>query len=106
MVAHGVDYRQCPEPAAVGAHPPAFGLEPAGPRRGGERLIGKLPRLVLGGEEFRERLPDDLLGAIALEPSCAGIPARDAAVQIDHVDCIVYDGIDEQLQPPGVIAGA
>ncbi|MBV8612562.1 MAG: hypothetical protein JOY66_02155 [Acetobacteraceae bacterium] len=105
-IAHRVDDRQRPEAAAVGADPPSFGLEPSDPRRGGERVLRKLRRLVLGGEEFGERLPDDLLGAVALEPGRAGIPARDASVEVDHVDRVVDDGVDEQLQPCGVFAGS
>ena len=104
VIAHRVDDRQRPEPVAVGAHPPAFRLEPPGPRRGGKRLLGKLSGLVVGGKELRERLPDDLLSAVPLEPRRTGIPARDASVEVDHVDRVVDDGVDEQLQPPGVIA--
>jgi hypothetical protein len=83
VIAHGVDNPQRPEPGSVGAHPPAFRLEPPGSRSGGERPLGKLSRLVLRGEKLRERLPDNLLGAIALEPRSTGIPARDAPVEID-----------------------
>jgi hypothetical protein len=59
---------------SVGADPPAFGLEPPGPRRSGERLSRNLSGLVLEGEEFREWLPDNLLSVIALDPRCTRIP--------------------------------
>jgi hypothetical protein len=86
-------------------YPPAFGLEPAGPRRSGECALRKLCGLVLGSEQLRERLPDDLLGAIANESRRTGIPARNPSVEVDQVDRVVDDGVEQQLQLPGLVAG-
>src|SRR5262245_52132864 len=47
-------------------------------------------------------LPDDFVGRVALQPRGAGIPAHDAAVEIEHVDGVVDDSIDEKLEPLGV----
>jgi len=49
-----------------------------------------------------ERLADDLVGRIALQPRGAGIPAHDAAVEVEHVDGVVDDRIDQQLKAAGV----
>jgi hypothetical protein len=43
-------------------------------------------------------LTDDLVGRIALEASRTGVPGQDATVQSDHIDGVVDDGIDEQLE--------
>ena len=39
---------------------------------------------------------DDLAGGIALEALGAGIPARDMARRVEHVDRVVGDGVDQQ----------
>src|SRR5262249_43432342 len=79
------------------------GLEAPGARRNVERATRELGLAVLGGEKAGEGLPDDLLGRIALEPRGAGIPAGDPSIKIDHVDRIVDDRVDEQLEPPAVL---
>ena len=43
-------------------------------------------------------MTDDLAGLVALEPDRAGVPAQHAAVEADHVDGIINDGIDEELE--------
>jgi hypothetical protein len=94
--ADGIDDHMRPEVRAVLAHPPAFGLELAG-------ALGRLQRGrrnaacdVLLGIEQREVPADHFPGCIALEALGAGIPARDVAGSVEHVDRIVGDGVDQQ----------
>jgi hypothetical protein len=44
-----------------------------------ENCVAALPRLVLGREELRVRLPYDLLGPVAFESRRARVPTRDAS---------------------------
>jgi hypothetical protein len=103
-VADGVDDGQRPESRAIAAHAPALAFEPAPLGRCRKRVLRELARLVFRREKAGEWLSDDLLGAIAFQPLCAGIPADDAAFEVDHVDGIIDDGVDQQLQPPGIVA--
>ena len=48
-----------------------------------------------------ERPSDDFRRRISLQPRSAGVPAADAAVEADHIDRIVDDGVDEQLEIGG-----
>jgi hypothetical protein len=41
-------------------------------------------------------LADDFVGGIALETLRARIPARHNAGTIQHVDCIIFDRLDEK----------
>ena len=50
------------------------------------------------GEEAREMLADDLVGLVALEAPRTRIPGGDAPVGIDHVDGIIGDRADQQLE--------
>src|ERR1700684_4566516 len=58
----------------------------------------KTVRFVLVGEEGGIMLADDLGFFIALEAARAGIPGGDIALRIQHVDCVIGDGIDEELK--------
>jgi hypothetical protein len=53
---------------------------------------------VLGQEEGLVRTADNLLGLVALEAPSARVPGDDRAVRRDHVDRIIDDGIDEELE--------
>ncbi len=93
-VEHGVD----PEAAAILSKAPALGLITA-LRLGETKCPLRLPGFaVLWREEDGEVPADDLVRGIALEPLCAGIPRRNPARWIEHVDRIIGDGIDEQLE--------
>ena len=39
---------------------------------------------------------------IALQPLRAGVPADDEAVEADHVDGVIDNAVDEELQAPGI----
>src|SRR4051794_32559457 len=43
-------------------------------------------------------LPDDLFGLEALDPLGAAIPARHETVRVEHVDRIVDDRLNQQLE--------
>ncbi len=67
VVDHGIDHHVTPKARAVLAHPPAFGLEPAGFGGGPQGAFGHAGLAVLLGIEGREVSADDLVGRIALE---------------------------------------
>ena len=104
-VADRLDDGVRPEAAAVLADPPPFGLEMPFRLRLPEGVRRPAGGLVLGHEELREMLADDLARPIALELLRAGVPADDEAGRIEHVDRIVGDGVDQQLQPQAVVDG-
>ena len=43
-------------------------------------------------------LADDLVGTITLDLLRAGIPARDEAFRVEHIDRIIRDRIEQQLE--------
>ena len=49
--------------------------------------------------EDAEVLADDLVGRVALAALGAGVPARDAALGVEHEDRVVLDGLDQQPEP-------
>src|SRR6185312_17461521 len=66
-----------PEAAAVLAHAPALGLEPALGERRLERALRHAQRLVLRRVQHREMLPDGFVGAVKLDARGAEIPRAD-----------------------------
>ena len=88
-----------PEAAAILAHAPALGLEPAFARGGRERARRQAGLPVLLDIEAGEGGAQDLGLRIALDALRAGIPAGDQARGVEHVDRIVVDGLDEQAGP-------
>src|SRR5262249_50290780 len=48
--------------------------------------------------EAGEMPPQDLGGAIALDPLRPAVPARDDALAVEHVDRAVLDAVDQQLK--------
>src|SRR5687768_4628651 len=94
-----------PEAGAVLSNAPPLRLEPSFPRRRLERALGDARGAVLLGEEGREMAADNLLRLISLEPAGARIPGRDIAVGVEHVDGVIGDGVDEQLETLGRYMG-
>jgi len=43
-------------------------------------------------------LPDDFVGRIAFDARCARVPARDDAVEVQHVERVVGHAIDEEAE--------
>jgi hypothetical protein len=98
LVANRIEQRERPESTAVATHAPAFRLVATGFRGNLQRLLRQLPFLILGREKPAERLANDVPGLVALEAFRARIPAGDLPIEIDHVDRVVDDRIDQQLQ--------
>jgi len=91
VVADGIDDDACPEKRAVLANPPAVLLVMPG-FRGDLQRLGRLSRGLVGrGVESRKVLADDLPGRIALDAFAAGVPVRDYAGRIQHVEGIIGD---------------
>jgi hypothetical protein len=97
-VADRVDDCMGPETRAVLAHPPAFGFEPARVGGGLEDAGGQTRLAVFGQEEGCVGAADNLVRLIALEAARAGIPGRDRAVGIDHVDGVIDHRVDQHLE--------
>jgi hypothetical protein len=57
------------------------------------------PLPVLGREEDREVLTEDLLGRVALEAGRPLVPQGDAGVGVEHEDRVVRDVLHEQAEP-------
>src|SRR5207248_1600750 len=84
-----------PEAAAVLAEAPAFVLEAAVAGRGDELELALARVYVVVGVEHREVLPDDLVGAVAVDGGGAGAPGGDVAARVEHEDRVVADALDE-----------
>ena len=87
-----------PEAAAVLAHAPALVLELA-LARGDSPVARRQPGLAVGFlVEAGEVLAHDLVGLIALEALSAGVPARDDASRVEHVDRVIRHSLDERAK--------
>ncbi len=98
VVPDRVDHHMGPEERAVLSDPPCFILKAPGCDRGLQAALRLASRLILLAIEAREMLTDDLVRPIALDALRAGIPARDMARRVEHVDRIVRDALDQQLE--------
>src|SRR4051812_16379182 len=93
-----VDDDAGPKPRAILAYAPAFPFETAFAARGLEHPLGHARPLVFFGVEFGEVLADDLFGLEALDPLGTRVPAGHDSIGVEHVDGIVEDRLDEQLE--------
>src|ERR1700744_1429827 len=91
-------YDTGPEPRAILAHAPPFHLIASGGPRRRQRMRGYPRRPVLLGVEAREMLAEDLRRRVALDPFRAGIPARHAALRVEHVDRVVGHPVHQQAE--------
>src|SRR6478672_11947815 len=95
--------------AAVLAHPPAFGDEPALYRGLLQDVLGKAGVLILRCVEAREMLADDLIGGVALDALGTGVPGCNTSLGIEHEDGIIDNRLDQLLvsafiEPVGLVA--
>ena len=90
------DHRVGPELRAVLAEPPADVLGAAGGQRAAQQRGGLAGRAILGREERREVLADDLAARVALEAPGTGVPRLDRSVEREQVDRVVLDGLHQQ----------
>src|SRR4051812_4006516 len=99
-----------PEPAAILAHPPAFGFERPVALCHTQRLHRYARGAIRVGVEAGEMLADDFGGAITLQPLRTRIPVRDVPGRIEHEDGVVDDALDQQAKalltlPQGLLGG-
>ena len=87
-----------PEPAAILAHPPAFGFERPVVLRRTQRLHRYARGAIRVGVEAGEMLADDFSGGITLQPLRTRIPVRDVPGRIEHEDGVVDDALDQQAK--------
>src|SRR5690606_36527690 len=78
-----------PEAGSILANPPPFVLEAPLALGRLQRSPGQSTAPVLLGIEGGKMFSDDFVRFIPFEPPGAGIPARDIALRIEHVDGIV-----------------
>ena len=92
-----------PEPGAVLAHAPAL----LGERPVAQRCLEvalRVPRqLLLLGVEDPEVAPDDLVGAVALDPPRARVPAHHPSSGVEHEHGVLLDRGDQE---PELLLGA
>ena len=98
LVVHQVDHDVGHEAAAILAHPPAFVLEASVRPCGGQRPFRLAGRLVLGGEEARVVLSEDLVARIALGTFGTKVPAGDLPNRIEREDRVVHNAVDQQTE--------
>ena len=98
IVADGVDHGARPERPAVFAEAPAFGLRAALSSGGFERALRGSGKAVFLSEKAFERLADDLVPAVALDPLCTRVPAGNDPIGVQHVDGVVHDALNQQAE--------
>ena len=99
IVEQGGDDHAGPEPGAILADPPPLSLETPGEgchrQFGGRDAGNEIVRRV----EDRKMPADDLVGPVALDPLCPGVPRRDQARQRPGKYGVIDDPIDQQPEP-------
>lgn len=103
LIADGIDDDRCPETASVLADSPSFGAEAAFSCCDAQGALWKPIGAVIWRIEGCERLADDFVGRVALQPLGTGVPAADCAVEVDHVDGVINDCVDEQLKARSIV---
>ncbi len=91
-----IDHDIGPEPCAVLADAPAFGLEFALPLRSLQGASRQAGGAVFLAVEAGEMLADNLVGAVTLEALRAGIPAGHDAGRIEHIDGVIGNRFDQK----------
>jgi hypothetical protein len=101
FVADRVDDHMGPEAGAVLAQAPALVLEL--PMGGGdvERFLREAGGAILVRVELGKVRSEDFCFLVPLEALRPGVPARNDPGRIQHVDGVVGDGIDEELEAFG-----
>ncbi len=98
VIANCVDNDVGPERAAILALAQALGF-PASLAGSCSQTPGRYARGgVLGRIEPAEMRPDDLVGCIAFDTLRPGVPARDAAFRVEHVDGVVGHALHQQAE--------
>src|SRR5204862_7408064 len=84
--------------AAVLSDTPALGDNL--PLLGGftQHLRRRAGALFLLGVKARKVLPDDLVGAVALDALRAAIPSRHPTLGVEHIDRVVGDRLDQDAE--------
>jgi hypothetical protein len=95
-VVDGRDHHVGPEAGPVLADAPPFVLEASGGARPPQLLVRPAPSDGVCRIEPREVLADDLRGTVALDPLRAQVPARHAAIGVQHEDRVVLHGLDHE----------
>ncbi len=101
LIVDPVDDDAGPEARPVLAHAPALTRIFAFAARGLEHPLRHARLAVLFSIEFGEMLADDLFGLEALDALGTRVPAGHEALRVQHVDRIIDDGLDEQLEGLG-----
>ena len=83
---------------AVLTHSPAFVFKLTFVERSLEGLGGNAGGPVLFRIEGRNMLADDLMRQLACETLCARVPATYISFRIKHVNRVITDAGDEQLE--------
>jgi hypothetical protein len=97
-IANRIDDDVGPEAFTALANSPALGLILALHFRGAKCARRQINLAILIGIEHGEVLPDHLLLRITFDARRSGVPICDPAVRIEHVDRVVGDTLNKQLE--------
>ncbi|MCY1486039.1 hypothetical protein D9M68_196770 [compost metagenome] len=100
LVQERIDHHMRPEARAVLAIAPTLVLKLALDHGNLKRAARQAIALIVVRIEAGEILADDFLGGITLVGLGAGIPARHAAIDVEHVDRVVLHAADEARELP------
>ncbi len=103
FVAYRIDHRQSPESASVLAEPPTLRFEPPDLRCCLQSVLWETTLAVFRGEEGLEGTSDDFPGLVTLQAPRSGIPGRYNPIETDHVNGVINDAIDHELQAARVL---
>lgn len=97
-VTHRRDHYVRPKSRAVAADAPALDIHPTFVARSPEEHPGYSALDIGGLENYRVRLPDDLVAFVAFDLLGARVPRRDDSFRVEHEDRVVADGFDEETE--------
>src|SRR5439155_24303828 len=100
-IQHPADDDVGPEAGAVLAHAPALALESAVAGRDLQLHVALAG--VLGRVEAREVPPDDLLGAVSLDPLRASVPGAHPPLRVEHEDGVLFDAGHQHAETLGFL---
>lgn len=98
MVSNRIDHDHGPELASVLSDPPALRMVAARLSRHPQRLVRNPGRAVLLSVKIAEMSANDFARRVLLEALSAGIPTDHTALDVEHDDRVVDDGIKQKLE--------
>src|SRR5262249_46592008 len=99
LVAQGGDDHAAPEPRPVAPDLPLLAAHLAAGGGLADLCLGSARLAILGDEEAREGLADDVGGMVAEQEGGPVVPAQHAPLGVEQEDGVILDTVQEQLDP-------